>query len=210
MDERNLWKLSSDFSCDVMNMNRLFVDDSTTSRKAATQRVGPIHQRRHWAAVRCCFEYFTFCAENQSVARITQPRRILSNSVQHRLNICWRTRNDAQNFTRRRLLLQRFLEFVEQPDIFERDDSLISESFKQLDLCRGEGAHLGATCEQASNEFPFEVKRSRQQAAKSAGKTESWKFILSGLHIGNVEGSTFANPAILWPINTDLFAASRY
>src|SRR5262245_27731423 len=137
---------------------------------------------------------------NHRIACIAQPRSMLRHSIEHRLNVRLGACDDTQDLTRRSLLFQRFLEFLKQPDIFERDDSLISESFKQLDLCRGEGAHLGATCEQASNEFPFEVKRNRQQAAKSAGKTESWKFILSGLHIGNVEGSTFANPAILWPI----------
>ena len=62
--------------------------------------------------------------------------------------------DDAQDFARRRLLLQRFLEFLEQPHILDGDHRLIGEGFEQLDLRRGEGAHLDATCDQCSNEFP--------------------------------------------------------
>ncbi len=50
-----------------------------------------------------------------------------------------------KDFARRRLLLQRLLEFLEQPDVLDRDDRLIGEGFKQLDLRRGEGTHLDAT-----------------------------------------------------------------
>ena len=37
------------------------------------------------------------------------------------------------------------LEFVEQPHVLNSDHRLIGEGFEQLDLRRGEGAHLGAT-----------------------------------------------------------------
>ena len=48
---------------------------------------------------------------------------------------------------------KRFLEFLEQPHVLDGDHGLIGEGFEQLDLRRGEGAHLGATCDQSSNEF---------------------------------------------------------
>ena len=54
-----------------------------------------------------------------------------------------------KDFTGRSLLLQRFLEFLEQPHILDGDDRLIGEGFKELDLRRGEGAHLDATCDSA-------------------------------------------------------------
>ena len=36
-----------------------------------------------------------------------------------------------------------------------RDHRLVGESFEELDLRRGEGAHLDATCAQRPNEFPL-------------------------------------------------------
>ena len=81
-------------------------------------------------------------------SELTQPRRTLGDRIKNRLNIRRRAGNDAQDFARRRLLLQRLFEFVEQPHILDRDDGLVGESFKQLDLRRGEGAHFDATCDQ--------------------------------------------------------------
>src|SRR5262245_31545796 len=52
-------------------------------------------------------------AHYPSVVSIAQPPSILCNHIQHRLNVRRRTGNDAQDFTRRRLLLQRLLELVE-------------------------------------------------------------------------------------------------
>ena len=51
---------------------------------------------------------------NASHSRAAFPR-----PYQHRLDICRRARDDPQYFTRRRLLLQRFLEFFEQPRRFQ-------------------------------------------------------------------------------------------
>ncbi len=75
-------------------------------------------------------------------------RGIFRDRIQHRLNIRRRAGDDTQDFTRRSLLLQRFLEFLEQPDVLDGDHGLVGEGFEQLDLRRGEGAHLGATCVQ--------------------------------------------------------------
>ena len=38
------------------------------------------------------------------------------------------------------------LSSLKQPHVLDGDHGLIGESFEQLDLRRGEGAHLGATC----------------------------------------------------------------
>ena len=70
------------------------------------------------------------------------------------------------NFTRRCLLLQRFLEFLEQPHVLNGDHRLVGESFEQLDLRRGEGTHLDATCGQCSNEFPLLTKGNGQKGAR--------------------------------------------
>ncbi len=80
-----------------------------------------------------------------------------------------------KNFARRSLLLQRFLEFLEQPHVLDSDHGLVGEGFKELDLRRGEGAHLDATCVQRSNEFPLLTKGNGQEGAKAADDTQLWK-----------------------------------
>ena len=80
-----------------------------------------------------------------------------------------------KNFARRGLLLQRLLEFFEQPHILDGDHGLVGEGFEELDLRRGEGAHLGATCGQSSNEFPLLTKGNGQEGAPVAGGTQLGK-----------------------------------
>ena len=63
-----------------------------------------------------------------------------------------------------------FLEFLEQPHVLDGDDRLIGEGFKKFDLRRGEGAHLGATCDQGSNEFSLLTKGNGQEGAEDAGE----------------------------------------
>ena len=65
--------------------------------------------------------------EDQRVASVAQPRGIFCDYVQHRLDVGRRTRDNAQDFTCRRLLFQRFLEFLEQPDVLNSDHGLIGE-----------------------------------------------------------------------------------
>ena len=48
----------------------------------------------------------TVSTPNCRVACITKARRIFCDHVQHRLNVSWRTGDDAQDFTRHGLLLQ--------------------------------------------------------------------------------------------------------
>ena len=90
--------------------------------------------------------------------RHKQSRRVLGHHIQHRLNIRRRAGDNTQDFTRRCLLLQRFLEFLEQPHILDGDHGLVGEGFQQLDLRRGEGAHLDPTRIQRPDEFPLLTK----------------------------------------------------
>ena len=101
------------------------------------------------------------------------------------------------------------LEFLEQPHVLDGDHGLVGEGFKQLDLRRGEGAHLDATCVQRSNEFPLLTKGNGQEGAQAAGGTQRWEIVLRA-DVGNVERAMLAYPAKLWLINTDLDAANGY
>ena len=125
---------------------------------------------------------------------VAQPRRIFRHHIQHRLDVRRRAGDHAQNLTRRRLLLQRLLEFLEQPDVLDGDHGLIGEGFKQLDLRRGEGTHLGATRDQCSNEFPLLTKGNGQESAQAAGGTQHWEIVLR-TDVGNVERAVLAHPA---------------
>jgi hypothetical protein len=40
---------------------------------------------------------------------------------------------------------------LEQPGVLNGDDSLVGEGFEELDLSRGEGTYLDATCGQVSD-----------------------------------------------------------
>jgi hypothetical protein len=106
---------------------------------AASQRPSA---SRHWhlSINRYMLKDITIDTINQSVARIAQPCGSRRDRVEHRLNVCWRAGYDPKNFARRRLLLQRLFQFLEQPDVFNRNDRLVGECFEQLDLGRGEGA----------------------------------------------------------------------
>ena len=56
--------------------------------------------------MRYCLKGFTIEADNRCVTRFTQPRGILCNHIEHRLDIGRRTGDDAQDFTRCSLLFQ--------------------------------------------------------------------------------------------------------
>ena len=101
---------------------------------------------------------FTLNKANLCVSCLAEPRGIFGDRIKHRLNIRRRAGDDTQDLARRRLLLQRLLEFLEQPHVLDGDHRLVGEGFKKLDLRRGEGAHLGATRDQCSNEFPLLTK----------------------------------------------------
>ena len=114
-----------------------------------------------------------------------------------------------KDFTRGRLLFQRFLEFLEQPHVLDGDHGLIGEGFEQLDLRRGEGTHLDATCGQCPNEFPLLTKGNDQVRCASRRRNPlHWEIVLLA-DVGNVERAMLAHPAILWLIDTDLDAAER-
>ena len=98
---------------------------------------------------------------------------------------------------------------LEQPHVLDGDHGLIGKGFKQLDLRRGEGAYLVATCGQYSNEFPLLTKGNGQEGAPVAEGTQRWEFVLRA-DVRNVERAMLAHPAILWLIRTDLDAAKRY
>ena len=81
--------------------------------------------------------------------RLAQPSGAPYDCIEDRLQVSWRTADDAQDLGGSGLLLQRFgevtvafLQFLEQPNVLDGDDGLIGESLQELNLRKGERAHL--------------------------------------------------------------------
>ena len=81
-------------------------------------------------------------AKDQSIACVAKPRSMLRDHVQYRLNICRRTGNDAQDFTRSGLLFQSFLEFLKQSHVLDSDYSLVGEGLEENNLFISEGTRF--------------------------------------------------------------------
>ena len=95
---------------------------------------------------------------NCDVSCTAEPRRILCNRIQHRLNIGRRAGDDTRISLVAVCCSKRFLEFLEQPHVLDGDHGLVGEGFKKLDLRRGEGANLDATRVKGSDEFSLLTK----------------------------------------------------
>ena len=95
----------------VLALNNRSTDMRSTSRSASPPgAAGGIDPK-------CAASRKSITIDSRMIAASLQPhsaRSVLGNRIQHRLNIRRRAGDDAQDFARRRLLLQRFLEFVEQ------------------------------------------------------------------------------------------------
>ena len=93
-------------------------------------KIGP----RNFAEVSGRKEIFSVDSEDARVDRVAQSGGVLGESVHDGLNVRRRTGNNAQDLTRRCLLLQGLgeitvapLQFVEQPHILDRDHRLSSK-----------------------------------------------------------------------------------
>ena len=84
------------------------------------------------------------------------------------------------------------LEFFEQPDVLDGDHRLVGEGFKQLDLNRGEWAHLQSDVRSVSNKFPMLSKGSGQEGANSHRNLPNSREIFLHANIGNVESAMLA------------------
>src|SRR5262245_40418636 len=79
--------------------------------------------------------------ENNRIVRLAKPASILGDGFQHRLNICRRSSDHAEDLACRGLLLKCFAQIVcalpqliEQAGVLDGDDGLRSEVLDQLDL----------------------------------------------------------------------------
>ena len=79
-------------------------------------------------------ETIAFALEQPSMISFAQPGSRFGQCVEYRLQVERRATDDFEHICGSRLLLQRFTQLVEQPDIFNRDHCLTCEILDQLDL----------------------------------------------------------------------------
>src|SRR4030095_12808037 len=98
-----------------MNMDRFMFDKRTTNYIIAIRgKVGTDGASLNRPISRDLSEQTTFDLHgNRCVSPSANSGSILRHPIQHGLNVCRRASNDTQYFTRRSLLLQRLLEFLE-------------------------------------------------------------------------------------------------
>ena len=102
------------------------------------------------------------------ICRITKPRRVFGDDIEHRLNVSRRACNHPQYLARRSLLLQRLgdlpialFELIEQANVFDCDNRLVSEGLQEFHLRRCKRMHLAATCIHYANEISLLTKRNQ-------------------------------------------------
>ena len=74
--------------------------------------------------------------------RIADTRGVFEHGRKDRLQLAGRRTDDAQDIRRRRLLLQRLPQFIEQPRVLDGDDRLRGKIPHQCDLLVGKRLHL--------------------------------------------------------------------
>ena len=148
-----------------------------------------------------------FDEPDHAIVRLAEACSAFRNRIEHRLNIRRRAGDDTQDFARRRLLLQRFFEFVKQPHFLWRSPP-DPRSFEEFDLRRGEGTYFHATRGQFANEFPLLTKGNGQKRAEIAGGTHCWEIILPPARRECGACRARASSEI-WFINTDLEPSTR-
>src|SRR5215472_5671087 len=105
------------------------------------------------------FENITPWATDGGYIRLAQPRGRLDQRIEHRLQIERRAADDLEYVGGGGLLLQRFPQLVEQPDILDGNHSLVGEVLDKLDLPVTERAHLLAVNANDANHCIFLEQR---------------------------------------------------
>src|SRR5262245_49156303 len=119
---------------------------------------------------------FTIDTADIRVVCFTQTCGALGNSLHYRLQIRRRPGDDAEDFTGRSLLLQRFFEFLEQPHILNRDDGLVGEGFEKRDLLLGEGSNFCTANRNHSNRCSLPQQRRAKDSPSSSALLEESRF----------------------------------
>src|SRR5216683_2119077 len=110
-----------------------------------------------------------FTDEEQEVVGATKPGRAGDQRLEDGLHVRRRAADDAQDLSRRRLLLEGLgevavphLQLLEQADVFDGDDRLVGKRLKQGDLSSREQADLGPRDRDRAERDAVPQQRDRQ------------------------------------------------
>src|SRR5262245_51564572 len=90
---------------EVVDVNRLFIDDRPTANRAADKRLFKTEPRLNRPIVGYESEYISLDESNHRIVGTAYTRSILGDDVQHRLNVRRQSGDKTQNLACRRLLL---------------------------------------------------------------------------------------------------------
>src|SRR5688500_7348223 len=97
---------------------------------------------------------------------------ILCNDIQNRLDISWRTGDDAQNFASGCLLLERFsdlviagLQFIEEAHVLDGNGCLVCKNFEQGNLFVSEWINLSPADHDGADHLIFTHERCDKHSA---------------------------------------------
>ena len=151
-------------------------------------------QRLGRDGVRYHVELLTVETVEDAETRVAQPHRVPDNRVEHRLDVSLRLADHLENFTRRRLSVERHaevgvacLQLLEQAHVLDGDDGLVGEGLEQLDLGRHERPRLDARHENRADGVPVAHHGHGEQAPEPAGQRDAVRMFAVGQHVLDVD-----------------------
>src|SRR5262245_13593531 len=145
--------------------------------------------------------------EHGGVRRVTHAPGARGDRVERGLDICWRTRNHTKNLGGCRLPLQGLaylymrlgerpillLQLLEQPNVLDGDDRLVSKGLEQGDLLVGKWTDLGTANGDRPDGHPFlhQGNGHDSSVSQSTGMLTAFrKFFRRRLDVPQVHGPT--------------------
>src|SRR5262245_20473503 len=111
----------------------------------------------------------TFETNQGSCPPTEETQGAVGDRVEYRLDVGRRLADNAQDLTRRRLLFQRLLRLVEQPNVLNGDNRLVGEGLEERDLVVGKWSRLATANAQCPDDMTLVQQRYDQQTSKTPG-----------------------------------------
>src|SRR5262245_25976230 len=172
---------------------------------ADRKRVADHERDGEWPMCGYQAEHIAVDSKDERIIRAAHSCRILRDGVQYRLDVGRRAADDAQNLARGRLLLERLLRLVEQPDILDRDDGLGGKGLQERDVAVGERADRRAPDRDRPDRLALAYQRDGQDRSE-AGRARPGLALreLAGYgQIVDVDGPTVEQRAPRNPVTVD-------
>src|SRR5262249_8508845 len=137
-------------------------------RSRANHRIAPPKLSKRRRKI-CCdnSESITLTEEKRAEFGLANPSCTIQHGLKHWLQFAGRRTDDAQHFRRRRLLVERFAQFVQQPRVLDGDDRLGGEVRYKRDLLFSKWCHLLAINSDCTYELIVLEHRNNEQCTRT-------------------------------------------